>query len=47
MLEKTQFNACRIGYLDALSPGCKFIHLVRDGVDVVRIHRPPVPRPEL
>jgi glycosyltransferase involved in cell wall biosynthesis len=36
MLEKTPFNACRIGYLDALSPGCKFIHLVRDGVDVVR-----------
>jgi glycosyltransferase involved in cell wall biosynthesis len=36
MLEKTPFNACRIGYIDALSPGCKFIHLVRDGVDVVR-----------
>jgi glycosyltransferase involved in cell wall biosynthesis len=36
MLEKTPFNACRIGYLDALAPGCKFIHLVRDGVDVAR-----------
>ncbi|MGD0462309.1 MAG: glycosyltransferase [Tepidisphaeraceae bacterium] len=36
MVEKTPFNACRIGYLDALSPGCKFIHLIRDGVDVVR-----------
>jgi glycosyltransferase involved in cell wall biosynthesis len=36
MVEKTPFNACRIGYLDALSPGCKFIHLVRDGVDVAR-----------
>jgi glycosyltransferase involved in cell wall biosynthesis len=36
MLEKTQFNACRIGFLDALTPGCKFIHLVRDGVDVAR-----------
>jgi glycosyltransferase involved in cell wall biosynthesis len=36
MLEKTPFNACRIGYLDAISPGCKFIHLVRDGVDVAR-----------
>jgi glycosyltransferase involved in cell wall biosynthesis len=36
MLEKTPFNACRIGYLDAISPQCRFIHLVRDGVDVVR-----------
>jgi glycosyltransferase involved in cell wall biosynthesis len=36
MVEKTPFNACRIGYLDALTPGCKFIHLVRDGVDVAR-----------
>jgi glycosyltransferase involved in cell wall biosynthesis len=36
MVEKTPFNACRIGYLDALKPGCKFIHLVRDGVDVAR-----------
>jgi len=36
MIEKTPVNACRIGYLDALSPGCKFIHLVRDGVDVAR-----------
>ena len=36
MIEKTPFNACRIGYLDTISPGCKFIHLVRDGVDVAR-----------
>jgi len=36
MIEKTPCNACRIGYLDVLSPGCKFIHLVRDGVDVAR-----------
>jgi glycosyltransferase involved in cell wall biosynthesis len=36
MLEKTPSNACRIGYLDAISPGCKFIHLVRDGIDVAR-----------
>jgi glycosyltransferase involved in cell wall biosynthesis len=36
MVEKTPYNACRIGYLDALTPGCKFIHLVRDGVDVAR-----------
>jgi glycosyltransferase involved in cell wall biosynthesis len=36
MIEKTPCNACRIGYLEALSPGCKIIHLVRDGVDVAR-----------
>jgi glycosyltransferase involved in cell wall biosynthesis len=36
MIEKTPYNACRIGYLNGLSPGCKFIHLVRDGVDVAR-----------
>jgi glycosyltransferase involved in cell wall biosynthesis len=36
MMEKTPHNACRIGYLDALSPECKFIHLVRDGADVAR-----------
>jgi glycosyltransferase involved in cell wall biosynthesis len=36
VLEKTPSNACRIGYLDTISPGCKFIHLVRDGVDVAR-----------
>jgi glycosyltransferase involved in cell wall biosynthesis len=36
MVEKTPFNACRIGYLNALSPGCKFVHLVRDGADVAR-----------
>ena len=36
MIEKTPFNACRIGYLDAMSPNCRFIHLIRDGVDVAR-----------
>ncbi|MBE9125724.1 MULTISPECIES: sulfotransferase family protein [unclassified Coleofasciculus] len=34
ILEKTPFNAMRIGYLKALAPTAKFIHLVRDGVDV-------------
>jgi hypothetical protein len=36
MLEKTPFNACRIGYLEALKPGAKFIHITRDGVDIAR-----------
>jgi glycosyltransferase involved in cell wall biosynthesis len=35
-VEKTPFNACRIGYLDQLSPGAKYVHLIRDGVDVAR-----------
>jgi hypothetical protein len=35
VIEKTPFNACRIGYLDALKPGSKFIHLIRSGLDVV------------
>lgn len=36
MVEKTPYNACRIGYLEALSGGAKYIHLVRDGIDVAR-----------
>ena len=36
LLEKTPLNAMRIGYLQALAPHSKFIHLVRDGVDVCR-----------
>ncbi len=34
IVEKTPLNALRIGYLEALAPGSKFVHLVRDGVDV-------------
>jgi hypothetical protein len=33
-IEKTPLNAFRIGYIDALAPGSKFIHIVRDGIDV-------------
>jgi len=36
LVEKTPINALRIGYLQALAPGCRFIHIVRDGVDVAR-----------
>lgn len=34
ILEKTPLNAMRIGYLNSLQPQAKFIHIVRDGVDV-------------
>lgn len=34
-LEKTPHNAMRIGYLEVLSPRAKYIHIVRDGVEVV------------
>ena len=33
-IEKTPHNVMRIGYLDALEPSAKFIHIVRDGVQV-------------
>lgn len=36
LIEKTPINALRIGYLEALAPGCRFIHIVRDGVQVAR-----------
>ncbi len=36
VLEKAPLHAFRIGYLEALAPSCKFVHLVRDGVDVCR-----------
>lgn len=35
-LEKTPGNALRLGYLSALAPSARFIHIVRDGTDVVR-----------
>ncbi len=34
LIEKTPLNAMRIGYLNSLNPQAKFIHIVRDGVDV-------------
>jgi CelD/BcsL family acetyltransferase involved in cellulose biosynthesis len=34
MVEKSSINALRIGYLDALAPEARFVHIVRDGVDV-------------
>lgn len=34
VIEKTPLNAARIGYLEALAPGTKIIHILRDGIDV-------------
>lgn len=39
LIEKTPHNICRIGYVEALVPDAsrtRFVHIVRDGVDVVR-----------
>ena len=34
LVEKSPINALRIGYLDAIAPEARFVHIVRDGVDV-------------
>ncbi len=34
LLEKTPLNAMRLGYLNSLTPQAKFIHIIRNGVDV-------------
>lgn len=36
LVEKSPINALRIGFLEALAPSARFIHIVRDGVDVAR-----------
>ncbi|KST63324.1 sulfotransferase family protein [Mastigocoleus testarum] len=36
LIEKTPLNALRIGYIQSIAPNSKFIHIVRDGVDVCR-----------
>ncbi len=36
VIEKTPHNVARIGYLDALAPGAKFLHIVRSGIDIAR-----------
>jgi hypothetical protein len=33
-VEKSPINALRIGYLDAVAPEARFVHIVRDGIDV-------------
>ena len=34
MVEKTPINTFRIGYLEALHPAARYVHIVRDGVEV-------------
>ncbi|MBX3365140.1 MAG: sulfotransferase [Phycisphaeraceae bacterium] len=34
LIEKTPHNAMRLGYLEALAPGARYAHIVRDGVSV-------------
>ncbi len=36
LVEKSPFNTWRIGYLRALAPTARFVHIVRDGIDVAR-----------
>src|SRR5207248_266610 len=36
LVEKSPVNALRIGFLDALAPGARFVHIIRDGVDVTQ-----------
>jgi hypothetical protein len=36
LVEKTPINALRIEFLDALAPEAKYVHIVRDGVDICR-----------
>lgn len=33
-LEKTPQNATRIGFLESLEPGCRYVHIKRDGLEV-------------
>jgi hypothetical protein len=35
-VEKSPINALRIGYLNELAPDARFVHILRDGVDVSR-----------
>jgi glycosyltransferase involved in cell wall biosynthesis len=36
LVEKSPINALRLGYLDAITPTARFVHIVRDGTDVAR-----------
>jgi hypothetical protein len=36
LVEKTPHNAARLGFLEALAPGARYVHIARDGVDVAR-----------
>jgi hypothetical protein len=34
LVEKSPINALRIGYLEAIATGARFVHIVRDGIEV-------------
>ncbi len=36
LIEKTPYNAMRLGFLEALAPGSRFVHIARDGGNVTR-----------
>lgn len=36
LVEKTPINALRLGFLDAIAPSARFVHIMRDGVEVAR-----------
>ena len=36
VVEKTPHNIARIGFLEALAPGARYVHIVRNGIDVCR-----------
>lgn len=36
VVEKSPINACRIGWIDELSPGARYVHIVRNGLAVAR-----------
>jgi Sulfotransferase family len=36
LVEKTPINALRIGFLDAIAPSARFVHIMRDGVEVAQ-----------
>jgi Sulfotransferase family len=36
LVEKNPINSLRLGYLDAMAPAARFVHIVRDGTDVTR-----------
>jgi hypothetical protein len=36
LIEKSPINTLRLGFLEAIAPGARFVHIVRDGVSVAR-----------
>src|SRR5690348_9780419 len=37
LVEKSPINALRIGFLEAVAPGSRFVHIIRDGVNVAHL----------